>query len=187
MLTLRHFAMLLCLAAACLAQHPGRVCADVPIKTSDGKTIHIPKYHGKVVMIVLMRVNCPECHKLLDSASRWQTEWGSRGFQVLAISIPDDTAADIGPFADRYRFPFPIGYLDRDQAIKLADLNKTAQPVIPYVMFIGWNGDVRFQYAANDPIWKQGDKGFAAIADGLLRQAAEKKGPQLETRPAGKQ
>jgi peroxiredoxin len=174
------YAMLLYLTGACFAQHTPRVCADVPIKTSDGKTIHIQQYHGKVVMIVLLRTNCDACHKLLESASRWQTEWGSRGFQVLAISIPDDTAADIGPFADRYRFPFPIGHLDRNQAIKLADLNKTAQPVIPYVIFVGGNGDVRFQYAGNDPIWNQGDKGIGAIADGLLRQAAEKKGPQLK-------
>jgi thiol-disulfide isomerase/thioredoxin len=186
MLKLRLISSFLCIVSVGFGQHTPRKCADVPIKTSDGKTIHFSQYRGKVVMVVMMRTHDPDCHKLLESVSQWQKEWGARGFQVVAISIPDDTAADVGPYVDRYRFPFPVGYLARDQAIKLADWNQTARPVVPYVIFVDWQSNVRFQYAGNDPIFNQGDKGIRAVADGLLRQAIEKKGPQYETKPAGK-
>jgi hypothetical protein len=95
----------------------------------------------------------------------------------VGVSI-DETAATVVPFAERYRFPFPIGHLDRSEAIKLADLNQSARPFVPYIMFVDWQGNVRFQYPGNHPIFSSGAQGIEGIANGLLRQASEKKGPQ---------
>jgi peroxiredoxin len=164
---------------AAFAQHVPRPCADFPIKATDGKTIRISKYHGKVVMIVMMKTDCPECHQMLETVSQWQNEWQSRGFQVLAFAVDDDPANGL-PYAERYRFPFPVAHLRSDAVIKLADLKKTARPVVPYIMFVDWKGDVRFQYAGNDPVLSQGVQAIRGIADGLLRQAADKSGPQLK-------
>jgi hypothetical protein len=66
-------------------------------------------------------------------------------------------------------------------------LNQNARPVVPYVMFIDWQGTVRLQYPGDAPIFSSAEKNLSQIADGLLRQAAEKKGPQDEIRLAGKQ
>lgn len=181
----RRLLLFLCLISACFAQHTPRKCADVPIKTTDGKTIHISEFHGKVVMMELFLTDCEPCYQTLGLLGRLKNEMGARGLVTLAIALDPDEAA-VKPFAERYRFPFPMGHLDKEPAIKFLDLNETAHPIVPYVMFVDWQGNVRFQYAANDPIWTSGDKNIRAIADGLLRQAAEKKGPQYETRPAGK-
>jgi peroxiredoxin len=186
MAALRQFLVFLCLGAACFAQHPRRKCADVPIKTTDGKTIRVSQYHDKVVMIVMIVTTDNDCLRTMQFMGRLQNEMGARGLQIVGASI-DDTAANVVPFAERYRFPFPIGHLNRAAAIKLADLNGTAQPVVPYVMFVDWQGSVRFQYPGNDPIFNDSEKNLRALADGLLRQAAEKQGPHLETGPVGKQ
>ena len=186
MTALRRCGIFLGLCSVSFAQHLPRPCADFPIKTSDSKTIRISKYHGKVVMIVMMKTDCSPCHQMLETLSQWQTEWQPRGFQVLAFTI-DDKDTNVVPYAERYRFPFPVAYLRSDAAIKLADLNKTASPVVPYVMLVDWKGDVRFQYPANHPILSQGVQAIRGIADGLLRQAADKSGPTLKTVPAGKQ
>jgi cytochrome oxidase Cu insertion factor (SCO1/SenC/PrrC family) len=178
-------AILLSLCSVSFAQTIPRPCPDFPIRTSDGKTIRISKYHGKVVMIVMMQTDCEACHQMLETISQWQKEWEPRGFQVLAFAI-DDTPTNVVPYAERYRFPFPVAHLRRDAVIKLADLKKTARPFVPYVMFVDWKGDVRFQYAGNDPILSRGVQGIRGIADGLLRQAADKSGPTLKTVPAGK-
>jgi peroxiredoxin len=186
MTVLLRCAICLGLCSVSFAQHTPRPCADFPIKTSDGKTIRISKYHGKVVMIVMMKTDCSPCHQMLETVSEWQKEWQPRGFQVLAFTI-DAKDTNVVPYAERYRFPFPVAYLRSESAIKLADLNKTAHPWVPYVMFVDWKGDVRFQYAGNDPILSQGVQAIRGIADGLLHQAADKSGPQLKTVPAGKQ
>jgi peroxiredoxin len=178
-------AIFLGLCSIGFAQHLQRQCADVPIKTTDGKTIRISQYHGKVTIIVMIVTTDDACLRFMQFMSRLQNEMGPRGLQVVAASI-DDTPANVIPFAERYRFPFPIGHLDRAPAIKLADLNPTARPVVPYVMFVDWMGNVRFQYAGNDPIFSSAEKNLRALADGLLRQAAEKQGPHLETKPADK-
>jgi peroxiredoxin len=186
MVTFRRLGVFLCLLSTCFAQHTGRKCADVPIPLSDGKTIHIPQYHGKAVMIVLMRTDCPECHHTLEFLSRLQNDLGPRGFQAVAIAL-DDNPANVGPYAMRYRFPFPVGHLDPTSAIKLMDLNATAHPVVPYIMFVDWQGTVRFQYPGNAPIFNEAEKNLRTIADGLTHEAADKRAPTYKTVPAGKQ
>jgi peroxiredoxin len=182
---LRRFAVFLCLLSICFAQHPGRKCADVAIPLSDGKTIHISQFRGKVLMIELMLTDCPECLQTLQFMGRLQNELGPKGFQAIGLALDENPAA-AKPFAERYRFPFPIGRADKDTAIKIADLNATAHPIVPYLIFVDWQGNVRFQYAGNDPVFNSGEKNIRAVADGLVRQAIEKKGPQYETKPAGK-
>jgi peroxiredoxin len=184
MVTFRRLGVSLCLLSACFAQHTPRRCADVAIPTSDGKTIHIRQYHGKVVMIAMMKTDCSDCHAALSYMAKLQHDLGPRGFQAIGVSIDDDRTL-AKPYAERYRFPFPIGSLDPSGAIKLMDLRADAHPVVPYIMFVDWEGNVRFQYAANDPVFKDGEKNMRAVADGLLRQAIEKTGQQLA--PAGKQ
>jgi peroxiredoxin len=185
MVIFRRLLVFLCLFSICFAQHTPRKVADVPIKTTDGKTIRLTQYHGKVVVVVFFLTWCEDCLKTLQFMSGLQKEMGPRGFQVVAVAL-DDNPAKTGPFAERYRFPFPVGNLSKDPTVKLLDLNATASPMTPYVVFIDWQSNVRFQYPGNDPLFKSAEKNLRTISDGLLRQAAEKKGPQYETRPAGK-
>ncbi len=180
---LRRLGLFLCLWSACFAQHTGRKCADIPIPTSDGKTIHISQYRGKAVMIELMRVDCPECFQTMQFLSKLQAELGPRGFQAVAISL-DENGALVKPFVERYRFPFPVGHLEPPPAITLMDLNATARPTVPYIMFVDWQGTVRFQYPGNAPIFNEAEKNLRTIADGLTREAAEKRAPVYKTVPA---
>jgi peroxiredoxin len=175
----------LCLASLCFGQKTPRKIADVPIVTSDGQTIHISQYNGKVLMIEMMLTDCPPCLETMQFMAKLQKDFGPRGFQAVAVSLDSNVAA-VKPFAERYRFPYPVGHLDAAPAIKFLDLKETGHPVCPYILFVDWMGNVRFQYPADAPIFSSAEKNLGQIADGLLRQAAEKKGPQYETRPAGK-
>jgi peroxiredoxin len=192
----RRLVVLLCLSSLCFAQVAQQVpppeapkprkCADVPVKTTDGKTIRISQYHDKVVLIVMFSTICDHCLETLQFMARLQNELAPRGFQVVAIALDDDPI-HVRPFADRYRFPFPVGHLTPEPALQLANMKKGARPIVPLLIFVDWMGNVRFQYQGDDKIFDRGEKDIRAIATGLLRQAAEKKGPTYQTRPAGKQ
>src|SRR5580700_455924 len=110
MLISRPLLVFLCLVPLCFSQHTPRKCADVPIVTSDGKTIKIPQYAGKVVMIEIMLTDCPPCLQSLQFMAKLQKDYASRGFQAVAIALDGNVTA-VKPFAERYRFPFPVGHL----------------------------------------------------------------------------
>jgi peroxiredoxin len=187
MLMFRPLLASLCLLSVpCFAQHTPRKSLDTIIPTSDGKSIHMGQYKGKVMMIEFFLTDCPECLQTLQFLGKLQKELAPRGFQAVGISLDPDPSV-VKPFAERYRFPFPIAHMDPPSAIKFLDLKETGHPMCPYVLFIDWQGSVRFQYPGDDPIFKSADKNLRQIAEGLLRQAAEKKGPEYQTRPAGKQ
>ena len=185
MTALLRCAIFLGLCSVSFAQHTPRPCADFPIKTIDGKTIRISKYHGKVVMIVMFLTTCNDCLATLQLLGRLQNEMGPRGLQVIAVSL-DENAAVVTPFAERYRFPFPVGHLDKEGAIELGNMKKESHPFVPYLMFVDWMGNIRFQYQGNDQMWGKGEQNIRGIATGLLRQAAEKTGPVYKTKPADK-
>src|SRR5260370_1390943 len=172
MVIFRRLAVFLCLFASCFAQHTPRKCADVLIPMGDGKPIRISQFRGKVVLIEMMLTECPPCLQTLQFMGRLQTELGPKGFQAIGIAL-DENPTNAKALADRYRFPFPVGRLEKDGAIKLADLNATAHPVVPYLIFVDWEGNVRFQYAANDPVFNSADKNIRPAAAGLFPRPIE--------------
>jgi peroxiredoxin len=186
MVTFRRLSVFLCLLPACFAQHTPRKVADVPIPVSDGKTIRLSQYAGKVIMFELMQTDCEPCFQTMQFMSRLQKEMGPRGFQAIAISV-DDSGAVVKAFAERYRLPYPVGHLEPQPTLKLLDLNATARPTVPYIMFVDWQGQARFQYPANAPIFNEAEKNLRTIADGLLHEAADKRGPVYQTKQVGKQ
>lgn len=186
MVTLRRFAVFLCLASLCLAQQAApkrRKCPDTIIRTVDAKPIKISQYRGKVVMVVMFLTSCGDCAQALQLIQKIQDDYASQGLQVLGVSL-DESAANLLPFRQRYRFTFPLGHLEKAGAIELAGLAKDAHPYVPLIMFVDWQGYVRFQYQGNDQFFKDPDRNLRAITTGLLKQATAKQGPQYETRPA---
>ncbi len=186
MVMFRRFLVLFCLVSLGFAQSPApkrRKCPDTIIRTVDAKPIKISQYRGKVVMVVMFLTSCSDCAQALQLIQKIQNDYASQGLQVVGVSL-DESAANLLPFRQRYRFTFPLGHLDKAGAIELAGLAKDAHPYVPLIMFVDWMGNVRFQYEGNSQFLKDPDKNLRAVALGLLKQAAAKEGPHYETRPA---
>ena len=183
MVLFRRLVVFVCLlAVSCYGKTP-RKAADVPVKLSDGKTIHLTQYRGKVVMVVMFLTTCPECVETIKFLGRLQTQLDPKYFQPIAISLDPDPKV-VAPFVQRYRPTFPVGHLDKDAAIKLGDMTADARPIVPVIIYIDWMGNVRFQYYGNDAIFQQAPKNISTIAGGLVKQAIERTGPKYATRPA---
>jgi peroxiredoxin len=162
----------LCVAASAYAIVP-RPLADMPIPMPDTKKINLRQYRGKVLLIALISTSCGDCIKTVATLNAIQKDFGKRGFQVVGAAIEDNAAYNVGSFVARYRPIFPVGYLEREAAIKFLDVSKETRPFVPILMFVDERGTVRFQYYGNDPFLKQGEKGIRAVADGLIRKAEQ--------------
>jgi hypothetical protein len=107
--------------------------------------------------------------------NRLQTEFGPRGFQVVAAAFDDDAAYQVTSFAARYKPNFPLGFIDQPAAIKIADIPAGMRPFVPIAMFIDRNGVVQQQFYGDNPVFKQEEKAFRAMTDSLLKFQAKAK------------
>jgi peroxiredoxin len=158
-----------CLAIAALARTP-RPLADMSIPAPGGKSIDLKQYRGKVVLLALITTTCAECIRSVDIFNRLQKEYGPQGFQMVAAAVNLSAKTDAGPFAERYKATFPVGYLDKVGMMRIADVPGDQKPFVPIVMFIDRSGVVRFQYFGNDAVMKDEEKSLRAIVGGLVKQ-----------------
>jgi peroxiredoxin len=172
---------------------PAHPLPYVPVKTTDAKGINLHKFLGKELIIVVFSTQCEDCITTIGVLSKIQKELGPRGLQVVGIAGNENAAYTVGPFAERYKPGFPLGFLNQDAVIKLTNIKKDDRPFVPIVMFVDSVGVVRVQYFGNDPVMKQQEKALRAIADSLLKwqanRAASAKAaaaPKPETPPPAK-
>jgi peroxiredoxin len=168
----RRLTLFLAVAAVCFGAYP-RPLADIPIPMPDGKKIVLKKYRGKVVALAMILTTCSDCSKTVSILDKMQTDFGSRGFQAIAVALDDEAASTkMALFAQRYRPTFPVGWLDAETARKLGDMPASMHPMVPVILFIDGAGTVRLQYYGNDPVFKEQEKAFRAIVDSLLKKNA---------------
>ena len=159
--------LVVCLTA--LARTP-RPVTDMAIPAPGGKKIDLRQYHGKVVLLAMITPTCAECLKSLELFKTLQKDFGPYGFQMVVAVVNANAQADAGPFADRYKLPFPVGYLDHVGFMKVADVAADRKPYVPIVLFIDRDGVVQFQYFGNDTVMKDEEKNLRGITYGLVKQ-----------------
>jgi thiol-disulfide isomerase/thioredoxin len=161
--------LLLTLAVSIFAKEP-RPLAPVPIPTPRGPKINLAQYRGKVVVAMIFSTHCQDCIKSVDLLSKIQKDLGPKGLQVVAAAGDENAQYLVEPFVERYKPTFPIGYLTKDDIIKLADLPPGKRPVVPILLFIDKKGIVRFQYFGDDPFMKTEDGSTRSIVENLQKQ-----------------
>jgi hypothetical protein len=180
---LRRCVLTLCLASIVFAKTP-RPLANIPIQTPDRKGIDLKKYRGKVILLVLFATSCDECVGVVNLMGKLEKDYAARGFQAIGAAVDDNAAYLVTPFVQRYRPTFPIGFLEKEALIKIADIPQGQRPYVPIMMFIDHKGNVRVQYYGNDSFLKEVEKGTRAIVTGLINARDSGQEPQRVTAPA---
>ena len=74
---------------------------------SNKKTIRLADFQGKVVLLNFWATWCAPCLTEMPAFSEWQKKYGSRTFQVIGVSM-DDESTDVVPTIDRMKLNYPI-------------------------------------------------------------------------------
>jgi peroxiredoxin len=164
---------------------PSRTLPMVPIRTPDTKGINLAKYRGKELIIVLFSTECEDCLRTVGYLTKIQQDYGARGLQVIGVGINNNAPYTVASWAQRYKIPFPLGYLDQAGAMKLAAIKKDERPFVPIVMFVDSALTVRVQYFGDSPLFKDAsqEKALRAIADSLLKWQAQHAAPPKPAAP----
>ncbi|GIU80664.1 MAG: hypothetical protein KatS3mg005_3902 [Bryobacteraceae bacterium] len=171
------------LFASALLMHAGPLAgkrvASFTLPDSQGRYHDVLDYRGKILLIDIMRTDCPHCGTFSRTLERVKSRYGDR-IHILSIVNPPDNQQTVASYVAKHKITTPVLF-DFGQAVA-AMLNITPQnPTIklPTLLIVGPDGIIRedFVYDESRKDLKtifEGD-GLNRILDKLLAESGGKK------------
>lgn len=122
----------------------------------------LSQYHGKVVALEFILTTCPHCQAASKLMTKFQEQYGARGFQALDVAInaldngntPQQASEMVEEFARNFQVGFPVGYIGRDPMMAFMGFSIMDRMVVPQLVLIDRNGFIHYQTPADDsPAW----------------------------------
>jgi thiol-disulfide isomerase/thioredoxin len=118
----------------------------------------LTQYRGKVVALEFILTTCPHCQAASKVMTKFQEEYGPRGFQAIDLAInaldegrtPDQASQMVEAFAHNFQVGFPVGYIGRDPMMAFMGFSIMDRMVVPQLVLIDRNGFIHYQTPASD-------------------------------------
>lgn len=121
----------------------GKRVASFTLPDSQGRYHDVLDYRGRILLIDIMKTDCPHCGVFSGVLERVKSRYGER-VRILSIVNPPDNQQTVAAYVARYKVTSPILF-DFGQAVA-AMLNITPQnPTIklPTLLIVGPDGIIR--------------------------------------------
>ena len=105
----------------------------------------LSQYRGKVVALEFIETWCPHCQAASHVMSRFQNEYGAKGFQALDLAFSENEDLKVADFAKEQQTQFPVGWTTRDQALAFLGLSAVQRFVVPQLILIDREGMIHYQ------------------------------------------
>jgi thiol-disulfide isomerase/thioredoxin len=125
------------------------------------------EYLGKVVALEFIWTTCPHCQAASRVMSRFQEEYGSRGFQALDVAVNPNADLLVENFAKDYQVKFPVGWVPQDAMVKFMGFNSDRY-VVPQLALIDRKGYIHYQTSQ-----KEDEKWDALMKEDTIRAHIE--------------
>ena len=112
---------------------------DFNLKDIDGKDVSFSSYKDKVIILNFWATWCPPCRMEIPHLKELQKEYGSKGLQVIAISVDKTGVDSVKKFAEKNKMNYPV--LMSTKKVIL-DYNGTQNISIPRTFIIDKKGNI---------------------------------------------
>ncbi len=109
----------------------------------------LSQYRGKVVALEFVFTTCPHCQAASHIMTRFQSELGPKGLQVLDIAVNENADLLVENFVKDYKVGFPVGYVPSAQMVSFMGW-KDARFVVPQLVLIDREGYIHYQTPATE-------------------------------------
>jgi peroxiredoxin len=167
------FLLLACAAAA--GPLSGQRAASFTLPDSSSRYHDLLDYRGKVVVLDIMRTDCPHCAAFSRTLERVKARYGDR-IQILTIVTMPDNATTVADYVAKHKVTSPVLF-DSGQAtaalLKITPRNPSVS--LPTALVVDQSGMIRADFVYRDgdasvkPVF-EGD-GLFGVIDGLLKGA----------------
>lgn len=106
--SLLHIVITVILASLAFQQYSKSNAPDVTFTTIEGKKITMESLKGKVVLVNFWATDCSTCIKEMTALVHFYNLYNQKGFEVIAVAMPDDPPAQVLNYANKKMLPFPV-------------------------------------------------------------------------------
>jgi peroxiredoxin len=168
------YAALLALGVSAFAAPPPVIkkAADFIIAEPSGKQTPLSSYKGKVVVVEFLYTTCPHCQAESQMLTKLYREMGPRGLQVAGVAFNDNASILVPEFVRKTGAPYPIGVATQTTILNYLGFSIVDRYVVPQVMVIDRNGNVRAQSPVGGDVNLQTEEYMRNLIDTLLKEPA---------------
>jgi len=123
------------------AQKGSATAPDFTLSTTDGKKLKLSDYKGKAVIIDFWATWCPPCRKGIPDLIDLKKKYGKKGFEIIGVSVDQDTKLEVAPFIKNYGINYPVVYADGNVVMQYGGINS-----IPTSFIIDKEGKIVASY-----------------------------------------
>ncbi len=115
----------------------------------------LSQYRGKVVALEFIFTTCPHCQAASKVMTKFQQEFGPRGFQAIDVAVNENADLLVENFSKDFQVGFPVGWTPRDQMLTFMGFT-SGRFVVPQLALIDRKGYIRYQTPAlEDENWNK--------------------------------
>jgi peroxiredoxin len=105
----------------------------------------LSQFKGKVIALEFIYTTCPHCQAASHVMSKFQNEFGARGFQAIDIAFNENSDLLVDGFIKEQQTQFPVGWTTRDQVLAFMGLSAVERFVVPQLVLIDRDGMIHYQ------------------------------------------
>ena len=126
----------------------GQARPDFRLGSSTGDIVSAADFDGRVLLLNFWATWCEPCLREMPMLVDMQTQYGSKGLQVLGVAVDDPQKAM--EFARAYGITYPI-LVGIGDIMEMNVAYGNTDGVLPYSVLVDREGIVRWQYVGEIP------------------------------------